>query len=171
EKARAGISYPLQFAVIDIPLSLQARQFGTTAIWSPVSNLNNPESYTPIFKGSADQLYTIEIKTSSGCVTTDRQMIKIVPHIDIYVPTAFTPNNDGLNDYLHPTLMGINELSYFRIFNRWGQLVFDTKNELPGWDGKINGQLQSTQVVVWMAEGIGIDNNLYRRKGTCTLVR
>ncbi|MGB3007948.1 MAG: hypothetical protein WBC06_15645, partial [Chitinophagaceae bacterium] len=52
EKARVGITYPLQFAVINIPLPLQARQFGETAIWSPASNLNNPESYTPIFKGS-----------------------------------------------------------------------------------------------------------------------
>lgn len=171
DKAKAGITYPLQYAVIDLPLPLQARQFGSTAIWSPGTYLNNPESYTPVFKGTNDQLYTIEIKTNSGCVTTDRQIIKIVPRIEIYVPTAFTPNNDGLNDFLHPSLMGIKELSYFRIFNRWGQLLFETKNELPGWDGKINGQLQSTQVFVWMAEGIGLDNNVYRRKGTVTLVR
>lgn len=171
DKARTGTTYPLQYAVVNLPLPLQARQFGVSALWSPATHLDNPASYTPVFTSATDQLYTIEIKTSTGCSTTDRQLVKIVPHVDIYVPTAFTPNNDGLNDFLRPALMGIKQLNYFRIFNRWGQLVYETKNELPGWDGNLKGLMQSTQVLVWMAEGIGVDNKLYRRKGTSTLVR
>jgi len=87
------------------------------------------------------------------------------------VPTAFTPNNDGLNDILRPTLMGVKELRYFRIFNRWGQMIFDTKTERSGWDGKVKGSPMPSQVVVWMMEGVGVDNNIYRRKGTSVLVR
>ncbi len=171
EKARSGIDYPIQYAVIDLPLPLQARQFGISAIWSPAVNLDNPVSYTPVFTGASDQLYSIRIETAAGCVTTDRQWVKTVPYVEIYVPTAFTPNNDGLNDFLRPSLMGVKELRYFKIYNRWGQLVFETRNALPGWDGNINGLLQTTQVLVWIAEGIGVDNKVYQRRGTSTLVR
>lgn len=171
DKARTGITYPVQFAVTGLALPLQARQFGYSAVWSPAIKLDNPVSYTPVFTSTTDQLYSIEIKTTTGCITTDRQMVKVVPYVEIFVPTAFTPNNDGLNDFLRPALMGIKELRYFRVFNRWGQLVFETKSELPGWDGNIKSLLQGSQVLVWMAEGIGVDNKLYRRKGTTTLVR
>jgi gliding motility-associated-like protein len=171
DKPKPGINYPVQYAVIDLPLDLQARQFGSTVLWSPGINLDNQASYTPVFNGSSDQLYTIEIKTKTGCVTVDTQLVKTVSHADMFVPTAFSPNHDGLNDLLRPTLMGIKELRYFRIYNRWGQLLFETRNALPGWDGKLNGILQPTQVVVWMAEGIGVDNKIYMRKGTSTLIR
>jgi gliding motility-associated-like protein len=87
------------------------------------------------------------------------------------VPTAFTPNNDGLNDYLKPIPVGIKDFKYFRIYNRWGQMIFELKSNKLGWDGKINGKIQSTQTVVWMAEGKGIDNRNYIQKGTCVLLR
>ncbi len=171
DKPRPGITYPVQYAVIDYPLVLQARQFGETALWSPGTHLNTQESYTPVFKGASDQLYSIEIKTISGCLTTDIQEVKTVKEADIYVPSAFTPNNDGLNDHLRPILMGIKEIRYFKVFNRWGQMVYQSKNELPGWDGTINGIPQSSVVVAWMIEGISIDNRIITRKGTSTLVR
>ena len=89
----------------------------------------------------------------------------------IYVPTAFTPNNDGLNDLLRPLSIGLKKLHYFRIFNRWGQLLFETKTDGAGWDGRLHGIPQAAQVVVWVIEGIGVDNKIYRRKGTSMLVR
>ncbi len=171
EKAKLGVDYKVQYAVVNLPLILQARQFGISAIWSPGINLDNTATYKPIFKGSKEQLYNIEIKTATGCLTVDRQLVKIVPRVDILVPSAFTPNNDGLNDQLKPFLMGIKELRYFRVFNRWGQLIFESGNELNGWNGNIKGVFQTTQVVVWEAEGIGVDDNVYRRKGTSVLVR
>lgn len=171
DKPRPGITYPVQYAVIDLPLVLEARQFGSGVLWSPAIHLDNPVSYTPIFTSDADQLYTIEIKTSSGCLTTDRQLVKTIPYVGLYVPSAFTPNNDGLNDFLRPLLLGIKELHYFRIYNRWGQLLYESRKELPGWDGKLKGIEQPTQVLVWMAEGFGVDKKLYREKGTSTLIR
>ena len=168
---RPGITYPMQYAVLDLPLELEARNFGDSVLWSPPTWLNSQTSYTPIFDGLSDQLYTIEIKTMSGCVTVDTQLVKTVRQVEILVPTAFTPNNDGLNDILRPTLMGVKELRYFRIFNRWGQMIFDTKTERTGWDGNVKGSPMPSQVVVWMMEGVGVDNNIYRRKGTSVLVR
>lgn len=171
DKPRPGINYPVQYAVINLPVTLQARQFGETVLWSPGTSLDTRTSYTPVFKGPSEQLYTIEIKTNSGCVTVDTQLVKTVKSVELYVPGAFTPNNDGLNDFLRPILMGVKELHYFRIFNRWGQIMFESKTDRPGWDGKFKGLAQTTQVVVWMAEGLGVDGKIYTRKGTSVLVR
>jgi gliding motility-associated-like protein len=171
DEPRRGVDYPVQFAVNNYPLQLQARDFGETAIWNPGTYLDNQESYSPVFTGSQEQLYTIRITTASGCVTIDTQSVKTVKEAMIYVPSAFTPNNDGLNDRLRPVFMGIKEIRYFRIFNRWGQLLYQNKNELPGWDGTINGVPQGPQVVVWLIEGVSVDNRVITQKGTSTLIR
>jgi gliding motility-associated-like protein len=171
EKERPGIMYPVEYAVINLPLTLQARQFGTSVVWSPATNLDDVFSYTPVFNGRTDQTYTIEIRTVTGCVTVDTQVIKSVENVEIYVPNGFTPNNDGKNDRLSPILMGIKDLRYFRVYNRWGQVMFESKSAKPGWDGTYNGVRQQSQVFVWMVEGTGLDGKLYRRKGTTVLIR
>jgi gliding motility-associated-like protein len=171
DEATPGINYPLLYAIIDLPLGLKARQFGDTALWSPGTWLNTRTSYAPTFNGPSEQLYTIAITTNGGCITVDTQLVKTIKNVEIYVPTAFTPNNDGVNDLLRPILLGIKELRYFRIFNRWGQLLFETKSDGFGWDGTLQGIPQSTQVVVWMIEAVGLDNNIYRRKGSSLLMR
>lgn len=168
---REPIRYPDAFAIVNYPLTLNARKFGDTATWSPGIWLDNRVGYSPVFKGPGEQLYTIEIKSKSGCVTVDTQMVKTIKNADIYVPNAFTPNGNGRNDYLHPILRGIKELHYFRVYNRWGQLLFESKDNNKGWDGRVSGVLQDPQVVVWLVEGVGIDNQIYMRKGTTVIVR
>jgi gliding motility-associated-like protein len=171
ESPRPGITYPVQYAVENYPQQLQARTFGTSVEWSPPAFLSSSTSLVPTFTGNTDKLYTIAITTASGCLTVDTQLVKVFKEVKFYVPSGFTPNNDGLNDYLKPLAVGIKEMKYFRVYNRWGQLVFDLKNDSRGWDGKIKGKLQPTQTVVWMAAGIGIDNRTYIQKGTCVLIR
>ncbi len=81
------------------------------------------------------QLYTINLTSVGGCVTVDIQLVRTIKKIEIYVPTTFTPNNNGRNDYLHLILRAIVEVEYFRIFNRRGQLLYETITESPGWNG------------------------------------
>jgi len=171
DKPRPGIRYPTQYAVIDLPITLNARNFGVSAMWSPGNNLNSTTSFNPVFTGNKEQQYTVEIKTASGCTTIDTQLVKTVKAADIVVPSAFTPNKDGLNDFLHPVLLGIKELKYFRVYNRWGQLLYDMRSNGDGWDGTIGGTPQASQVVVWVAEALGVDNRVLTKKGTCVLVR
>jgi gliding motility-associated-like protein len=171
DKPRSALNYPVEYAVINYPLQLQARQFGAGATWKPAAWLNETETYSPVFTGPADQLYTIEIKTVSGCVTVDTQMVKAITKAEVFVPTAFTPNGDGLNDYLRPVVFGVKEIIYFRVFNRWGQLVYHSKDIQPGWDGRIIGNIQTSQVFVWMVQGKGVDGSIITKKGTVTLVR
>ncbi len=166
-----GMRYPDLYAVGNLPLSLQARQFGDEVLWTPGTSLNTPTSYTPVFNGRFEQLYTIKIVTKGGCVTEDTQLVKTIDKVAMYVPNAFTPNGDGVNDVLRPVLYGIKELRYFKVFNRLGQQLFQTNVPGKGWDGTLNGLTQFSQVVVWIAEGIGVDDKTYMIKGSSILLR
>jgi gliding motility-associated-like protein len=167
----SGINYPVEYAVVNLPLDLAARRFGETVLWSPGTFLNSPASYDPVFNGPSEQLYTITIKTKGGCVTVDTQLVKTISGVEIYVPNAFTPNSDGLNDLLHPILRGIKQFHYFKIYNRAGGQIFETSSAKSGWDGKLKGIPQTSQVVAWIFEGVGVDNKIYRQKGTSILIR
>ncbi len=166
-----GVIYPAQDAIFNFPLQLQVRQFGNSALWTPATSLDKQNSYTPIFRGISKQLYTIQIKTASGCLTVDTQLVTTRKKIEIYVPSAFTPGGDGKNDYLRPVLMGIVKVNYFRIYNRWGHLLFEMKSDLPGWNGKVNNQSQEIQTVVWLIEAVDVDGKIHRQKGTTVLYR
>jgi gliding motility-associated-like protein len=171
EKPSPGIRYPTQYAIINLPLALRAREVGESILWTPATSLNSTTSFDPVFRGPSEQLYTIQQTTTAGCVTVDTQIVKTVKNVEVNVPTAFTPNNDGKNDYLKPILMGVKQLRYFTIFNRWGQVVFEMRGEHLGWDGNFRGSPQQTQTVVWMAEVLGVDGNVYKRRGTTVLLR
>jgi gliding motility-associated-like protein len=171
ETPKPGIRYPIAYAVVNYPQQLKARDFGVDIEWSPPTFLNNSSLIMPTFNGTIDKEYTIAIETVGGCLTVDTQLVKVFKEVKFHVPTGFTPNQDGLNDFIKPIPVGMKEVKYFRIYNRWGQLVFDLKQDERGWDGKIGGKLQSTQVYVWMAEGLGINDKLYKQKGTVVLIR
>ena len=171
EKPKPGITYPVEYAVINLPLDLQARTIGDSVLWKPAINLNNAKIFTPIFKGNTEQAYAIDITTKSGCVTTDSQLVKLVKTIEVYVPNAFSPDGDGKNDLLRPVFFGIKQMRYFRVFNRWGQLFYQTQTSKQGWDGTFNSAKQDMQTIVWMFEGIGVDGNIYTKRGTSILLR
>lgn len=166
-----GITYPVKYAVLNLPLGLQARPIGQTVLWKPLKNLDSTSSFTPVFRGATEQLYTIDIQTAGGCLTVDTQLVRTVSSVEIYVPNAFTPNHDGINDFLRPLLRGVEEVHYFRVYNRSGQLLFQTQSAEPGWDGTFKGQPQLTQAVVWVLSCVGLDNVEYAQKGTCVLLR
>jgi gliding motility-associated-like protein len=89
----------------------------------------------------------------------------------IFVPTAFTPNGDGRNEIVAPVAVGLTKIDYFRIFNRWGQLVFQTTVNGKGWDGKIGGKDQGTATYVWIVKGTDFTGKGVFAKGSVTLIR
>jgi gliding motility-associated-like protein len=167
-----GTSYPVVDVAYFFPLKLHARQIGKSFLWSPATNLDNIYIAEPVFKGINQQLYLIKIKDSLGCITVDTQLVKTHKAIEIYVPTAFTPNSDNKNDYLKPVLVGIEKVNYFRIYDRWGKLLFEMKNnDSPGWDGKVNNILQEIQTVLWVIEAVDVDGKVHNEQGTTVLYR
>jgi adhesin/invasin len=96
--------------------------------------------------------------------------VKFAP-INIYVPRVFTPNGDGTNDVLKPVLVGITSFHYFSIYNRWGNLLFQTQDPTVGWDGRVKGVPQPVETYLWIAEGIDINGKKVVQKGMVSLVR
>jgi hypothetical protein len=90
---------------------------------------------------------------------------------DLFVPKAWSPNNDGHNDKLFPLRLNIRELRYFRIYNRWGQLVFETNQLGIGWDGYFKGQQQVMDTYTWTAEAVCDDGRVIKRAGNSVLLR
>lgn len=171
DKPSSAVRYPFEYAVKNIPLDLHARDFGEFVLWKPAFNLDNAASFNPIFKGDVDKEYIIDITTKTKCITSDTQFVKIVKDIAIHVPSAFTPNGDGKNDFLKPIIFGIKKLNYFRIFNRIGELMYETNTNRQGWDGSYKGTKQDAQTFVWMVEVLAGDGNIYTNKGTTILLR
>ena len=122
-----------------------------------------------------ETLYTIKLVATNntiGCSDSLSKQLKVLDNCFIAVPSAFTPNGDGLNDYLHPNnaLKAIN--LEFKVFNRWGQLVFESRNWQDKWNGKIGGIPQASGVYVWFLTYTRSDNGeKIFQKGTTTLIR
>jgi gliding motility-associated-like protein len=139
--------------------------------WFPATYLNSTSLANPLSVPFDDITYFVTGFASDGCPATDTVNIKVVKSTIIEVPTAFTPNNDGLNDRLKPLLYGVGELEHFIVFNRWGQKVFETKIIGEGWDGTIQGKLQDSGTYIWILQVRDDFGQTISKKGMSTLIR
>ena len=144
---------------------------GTSYQWNPSTGLNNPLVQDPVAILNSSQTYELVVKNQDGCEGKDTVNIKVFNEPDIFVPTAFTPNHDGRNDVLKLIAPGIAQLFYFRIYNRWGQLLFETGNISRGWDGKIGNQPGASGVYIWLVNGIDFKGKRIEKKGIVSLIR
>jgi gliding motility-associated-like protein len=162
------------------PLQLNATLGDSTLyqfMWSPPTGLNSTIIKNPIAILNSSMVdesitYIVRATNSIGCYAEDDINVKVFKTgPDIFVPSGFTPNGDGHNDVIRPILVGIKQLKYFRVYNRWGQLVFSTTESGKGWDGSISGQPQSTNNFVYVAQAIDYTGRIISRKGNVMLIR
>ncbi len=160
--------------VVGQPLQLLAAG-GDSYQWLPSFALSASGVADPIaiYHEPSDGIrYKVQVYNSAGCVDSAFVIVKVFATLPtVFVPTGFTPNNDGLNDVLRPVVAGMKQLNYFQVFNRWGQLVFSTSRSGEGWDGKVNGEVQANNVYVWMVKAVDYNGNPFFKRGTVTLVR
>lgn len=158
-------------AVLGEPLQLNGSG-GSIYLWQPSTWLSNPAIANPVASPEDNITYHLLVTSAAGCSSTDSIRVKLykVPP-SFYVPTAFSPNNDNINDILKPILLGIKSLNYFRVYNRWGKLLFYTSQKGQGWDGSFKGNLQDPGTYVWMAEGATYAGQKIVRKGYTVLLR
>ncbi len=152
------------------PVQLHATG-GVLYEWSPATYLSDPASDHPIATLQGDFSYVLKAYTPIGCATYDTILIKAYRGPDLYVPNAFTPNNDGRNDRFRAVTPGMAVIRYFRIYNRNGQLIYDSPNTQEGWDGTWKGQPQPTGGYVWMIGGIDYLGQSHTAKGAMVLIR
>jgi gliding motility-associated-like protein len=164
--------YPGENAIINQPLQLSARAISRARyLWLPSIGLSNDTIVNPVFTYNREQEYRIRITTQAGCVMTDTLLVRIFSGANIFVPEGFSPNGDGVNDVLRPRLVGIRRLIHFKIFNRWGQLMYETGREGQGWDGIYRGVKQPLETYVWMIQAEDIEGNIIKRTGSTLLLR
>ena len=172
--APVNIRYPTVTGLTGQSIQLQARNLGGNSYnWLPVVGLNNHLVINPIFNYNQSQEYKIYISTAGGCQVVDTQLVTLKGTKGIYVPKGFSPNGDGVNDRLYPILVGIQQLYYFRIYNRWGNLLFETTSGNPalGWDGEFKGMKQPVESYTWAAEGLDVDGYIIKKTGNTLLIR
>jgi gliding motility-associated-like protein len=165
-----NLRYPTVNAIKNQGLQLTSR-IGKSYNWIPSFGLDNPLVANPVFNYTKEQEYKIHINTFAGCNDTDTLLVRIFENKNIYVPKAFTPNHDGVNDELYPFLVGVKQLLYFRVYNRWGQLMYSSIDTNRGWNGKFNGVDQPTEAYTWIAEGICFDGTNLKVSGNTILLR
>jgi len=148
---------------------------GESYQWSPPTNLSGTTIPDPkaVYSGDFDSIrYSLVVADSIGCTDDATVLVKIFrTNPRVFVPTAFTPNGDGRNDFVAPIAVGLTKLEYFRIYNRWGQLVFETTMSGKGWDGRISGKEQASSSYVWIVKGTDFTGKVVFEKGTVTLIR
>ncbi len=166
-----GERYPAVRAIINTTNRLQARNIGYKYAWYPSFGLDNSNIPNPNFVANKQTDYLVKIVNNAGCITYDTVLVTVFQNIDIQVPKAFTPNGDKHNDLLDVFTIGIKEFRFFRVYNRWGQLMYETRNPEMRWDGNYNGNKQPSETYVWIAEAVGIDNVLIQRRGQTVLLR
>jgi gliding motility-associated-like protein len=167
-----SIRYPTIDAIKNKNQLLQARNFlDASYSWIPSSGLNNPSIRAPFFNYDREMEYLIRIQTAEGCRVTDSLLVRVFPESGIFVATAFSPNRDGQNDKLYPRLVGVTTLKIFRVYDRWGQLMFQTNIDGNGWDGKFKGVDQPMDTYAWVAEAIDNEGKLIRKAGVSSLLR
>jgi len=160
--------------VVGQPLQFNATG-GVAYLWSPSTWLNKTNVANPvaIYNAEIENIqYQVNVYNEANCVDSAYVSVKIYKTTpQVFVPTAFTPDGDGRNDMFRPIAVGITRIEYFRVFNRWGQLVFSTTTNGKGWDGKIGGKEQSSGTFVWLVMGVDYTGKSFFAKGTVTLIR
>jgi gliding motility-associated-like protein len=159
---------PDRVAIKGTYITLHASASGNnlTYSWIPAASIDNPAILDPGVSPTSDITYTLTATSSDGCSNQDNVFITVTNRL--YIPTAFTPNGDGLNDvWKLPSLESYPNAQAW-IYDRWGNLIFHSSGATVSWDGSFNGKPQPAGSYIYL---IDLKNSTPILKGTITLIR
>ncbi len=148
-----------------------------TYSWLPVDGLSCADCPNPTAMPLETTTYVLTTTTLQGCTSEEEVTINVDTSRDVYIPNAFTPNDDGINDvFMIFSDPGVLQIRNFVVYDRWGELVFDAKNVQTnnpafGWDGTFKGKRLQPAVFVYYAEVEFFDGLIIEYKGDVTLVK
>ncbi len=168
-----------QYACPHDNVAIQDSSIGKIESWNwnfgngETSHLQDPHAQTYLTPGNLTTKYEVKliVTDSSGCSDSAFRIISAVPNCFIAVPSAFTPNGDGQNDYLHPLNLYKATNITFRVFNRFGQLLFESHDMYGKWDGSVSGLKQPAGAYVWTLDYNDESNKRISGRGTTILIR
>lgn len=129
---------------------------GSSALWSPGNSLSCTACLSTEATPADTTTYFVTVTDANGCSATDSVTVFVIPPDEVFIPNAFTPNGDGLNDELLPVLSGNTATKSLSVFNRWGQQVFFTTSPGTGWDGSYQGKPEDIGVFVYFFSGVNV---------------
>ena len=143
---------------------------GTTYLWDPPFGLSCLFCQNPIATPEESTWYYVTVTNASGCQMVDSVYIEVDPSTNLYVPNIFSPNGDGNNDIYLVRGKGVEQF-HLAIYNRWGQMIFESEDIEKGWDGTKDGTPLNQGVFVYKLNVIMYDGDTYKQTGNITLVR
>lgn len=162
--------------VITIPTTTTGNVVEFT--WTPTTGLSCASCPQPTFVADKDITYKTTVRTQYGCEAKDEFKVTVLCNKGaVYIPTAFTPNNDGLNDVFFVSGYGIARVKHFSVFDRWGKQVFRKDNfaagdRSSGWNGKVmNLDITVSTTFVYVAEVECSEGTTFVLKGSVILIR
>ncbi|TWI90689.1 gliding motility-associated-like protein [Chitinophaga japonensis] len=161
----------------ELRLQLQSTPDVTRVEWQPATYLSCTDCLAPLAQPKSNITYHVTASNQYNCISIDDINIKLVCESgSVFLPNSFSPNGDGQNDIFYVRGRGIKTIKVFRIFNRWGQLVFErnnltTEDPASGWDGRVNGTPLPPDVFIYYAEMVCDTNESFTLKGNVTLLR
>lgn len=161
--------------------SLQLKANSSTDVtswqWYGAGTMSCTNCSTTLVNPKQTTNYKVVVKNDGGCSASDEVTVNVICNNgNVFMPNAFSPNGDGMNDKFYPSGSGINHIKSLRVFNRWGEIVFEkisfsANDASSGWDGKYKGELLAPDVFVWSCEVICENNEILTFKGDVTLLR
>ncbi len=145
--------------------------------WSPASGLSCATCPEPVAMPKESTTYTIEVSNEAGCAVKDEMILHVFCNNgNLFLPNTFSPNRDGTNEFYYPRGSGVFSIKSFRIFNRWGELIFERSGFQPndrskGWDGMHDGQPASQDVYIYTVEILCENRVVLNFKGNVVLIR
>ena len=133
-------------------------------------NFSNHQNPIHTYTAAGTYTVTLTVTNEFGCTASAEYLIVIASSFSLYVPNAFTPNADGINDIFRAEGEGVSEF-HLSIFNRWGELIFESNALALGWDGTFRGSAVESEVYIWKIDARSKDHKFHQLHGHVTLVR
>lgn len=149
----------------------------TSFLWSPVATLSCDICSNPTARPKVTTQYKVVVTSDYGCRNSDSVTIHLLcDNSQLFIPNTFSPNADGENDVFYPRGEGMQQVNYFRVYNRWGELMYERTNiqlndAAAGWDGTYKGRQLNPDVYVYVLDGICFSGETLHWKGDITLIR
>lgn len=154
------------------PYQIYASAADGTYQWSPENGLSCNNCLNPVATINETTTYTLTVTTPPGCSASEAITLTVIcSEAAVYVPNAFTPNSNGHNDVLYVRTLGDVDLHFFRIYDRWGQTIFETRNQGEGWDGTYNNKPMMPGAYLYEWEAVCSGGEVFKRQGNVTLLR
>ncbi len=159
-------------AAYDQPVQLNAKGGNDNHYtWTPSLGLNNDTLENPLANSRTDLTYKLDAITNEGCDAHSKISIKRWNGPDIYIASAFTPNKDGINEVLHAKPVGMKQLGYFAVYDRFGNRVFFTTDFTQGWNGKIHDNEVPAGTYIAVAQATDYTGKLVLKKVAVVLIK